>query len=196
MGTTTTLITEAIPTVERNDPDVVIERASEEPAVLYKPRLNRPTQYTRVKIVNPPGFGAFGLLKSVSRGVIQVLTTIHVPIRCPLEIFIAGCRPARGEAFYSLQRSSVCHVGIVFSSRRRPTLLVGAVAAIRDLEPPFDGGRGIVVHVGNSTISIFCKTEIEPGAWIRLETNGWILFGVVRGVRPRTCWAGACKSTW
>ena len=188
MGTTNTLVTEIITTIERDDSEISIEsvptQGAKEPRARYNPRVQRPTQYTRVKIANPAGFGVFGLLKSVSRGVIQVLTTIHVPIRCPIQITIAGCRPASAEAFYSLQRSSVCHVGVVVSTRRKPTLLVGELAVIQDLEPPFDGGRGIVVDVGNSAISIFCKTEIESGAWVRIESNGWILFGVVREVEP------------
>jgi hypothetical protein len=47
------------------------------------------------------------LLKSVSHAGIQVLTPVRVPIRCPLKIAIAGCRPFQGEAFYFLKRSTV-----------------------------------------------------------------------------------------
>jgi hypothetical protein len=172
----------------RNDPDFPLDLVLSSPTSRSLSQANadliRPTRFTRVQISSPAGFGMFGVLKSVARGGIQVLTTISVPIRCPLEVTLEGCYPASGEAFYSIKRSSVCQVGIVFSARQKPCVAVGSVANIYDLQAPFTACRGSILDVGSTSLSILCKTAIPPGAWVRLESNGWILFGVVKDVVP------------
>jgi hypothetical protein len=36
--------------------------------------------------------------------------------------------------------------------------------------------------VASSTVSILCKNLVAPGSSVRLASNGWILFGVVKTV--------------
>jgi hypothetical protein len=48
------------------------------------------------------------------------------------------------------------------------------------IEAPLTVGRGNIVEMGRSSLSILGKTAIPVGAWVRIESNGWILFGVVR----------------
>jgi hypothetical protein len=156
-----------------------------------KPGMAQASPLARVQISTPAGPSVQGVLKSISRGGIQIVTSIPVPTRCPLQIAIAGCRPIAGEALYSLQRSAVHRVGIVFTSRQKPIISVGAPAQLHSLEPPFRAGRGNVVDLGSSSVSIFGKTTVFPGVWIRVESGGWILFGVVKDLVP-TGLVGRC----
>lgn len=140
----------------------------------------QPPQVRRVYLSSSTGFAGHALLRSVSRIGIQVLAPVPVPIRCDLQVTIAGCRPTFGEAFYCRKQSSVHKVGIVFGSIPKPAVLTGAVADIQMLDAPLSVGRGNVVEVGRSSLSILGKTSIPTGAWVRIESNGWIMFGVVR----------------
>jgi hypothetical protein len=97
-----------------------------------------------------------------------------------LEITIAGCRPTCGEAFYCRRQSSVHKVGIVFGSIPKPAVSTGAVAEIQMLDAPLSVGRGNIVELGRSSLSILGKVAIPAGAWVRIESSGWILFGVVK----------------
>jgi hypothetical protein len=150
-----------------------------------------PQQSMKVRISSPSGQRVYGLLKSVSRGGAQVVTRVAVPIRCPLEITIAGCLPSAGEVFYCLRRSGVYQLGIVFRFRQKPDIALGAVATIRGLDPPYEQGRGNVLDVSGSSVTILCKTWVAAGARIRLESGRWILFGVVKNVIP-TSMVGRC----
>jgi hypothetical protein len=150
-----------------------------------------PQQFMKVRISGPSGLRVHGLLKSVSRGGAQVVTRAAVPIRCPLEITIVGCRPSGGEVFYCLKRAGLYQLGIVFSFRQKPNIALGAVATLRGLEAPYDQGRGNVLDVGGSSVTVLCKTWVAAGARIRLESGGWILFGVVKNVIP-TSMVGRC----
>jgi hypothetical protein len=53
-----------------------------------------------------------------------------------------------------------------------------------ELEEPFSVSRGHVLDIGSTRLSILCKTMLSPGAWARVEANGWTLFGVVDAVVP------------
>ena len=141
-----------------------------------------PQQFGKVQISLPSELRVHGLLQSVSRGGAQIVTRAAVPIRCPLKITITGCRPLTGEAFYCLKRSAVYQLGIVFPGRQKPNIVLGAVATIRRLETPFDLGRGNILDVGASSITILCKAWVAPGARIRVESGGWVLFGAVKNV--------------
>jgi hypothetical protein len=76
-------------------------------------------EFIRVFISSATGFSVHGLLRSVSRGGIQIFTPVPVPTRCPLQIAIAGCLPIAGEALYCTKRMPVYRVGIVLSLRNR-----------------------------------------------------------------------------
>ena len=146
--------------------------------VIHAPR------FTRVFISSRTGFSVHGIVRSVSRAGIQILTPVPVPIRCPLDIAIVGCRPIAGEALYCIKRAPVHRVGIVLSSQHKPSLEVGSVADICSLDPPFTVGRGSILAVRGSRASIFSKAAIPPGSWVRIESSTWILFGVVKDMVP------------
>jgi len=152
---------------------------------------SKPMQFTRVRIASRSGTRAFGVLKPAASGGIRVLTTIPVPVRCPLELAPEGCQPAAGEAFYSIKRSSVFLVGIVLASREKPNCSVGSPATIRDLEAPMASCRGTILDVGNTSLSVLSSMAFPPDAWVRLESSGWILFGIVRDVASAGT-AGQC----
>jgi hypothetical protein len=136
----------------------------------------------QVYISGTSGLGVTGLLKSVSRGGLQVLTPIPVPVRSAVLVTIAGCCTVPAEVFYCVKKSAVFQVGIVLSTRHKPEVAVGAFAAIRELEGPFALTRGHVMDVGSSSLSILCKTKLTPNTWVRVESNGWVMFGEVEGV--------------
>lgn len=183
------------PQLELEEPDLSFDRTPEEEPWHFPVPTTRgdvkPTQFTRVRIASTSGIRVFGVLRETVRGRIQVLTTIPVPVRCPLEITLEGCQPATGEAFYSIKRSSVFLIGIVFASCPKPSCTVGSVATIRDLESPFATCCGRILNVGNTSLSVLYKTAFPPGAWVRLEWSNWILFGVVRYAVPAGT-AGRC----
>lgn len=130
------------------------------------------------------GFGAHGLLKSISRSGLQVLSPVSLRRGCLLEITIAHCRAILGEVLYCLKRGKVYQLGIVFCARQKPEIPVGCLASIMALEEPFSVSRGHVLDIGSSHLSILCKTMLGAGAWARVEADGWTLFGVVDAVVP------------
>jgi hypothetical protein len=144
--------------------------------VVEPPRLNE------VYISGTSGLGVHGLLKSISRGGLQVLTPIPVPVRSTVLITIAGCCTVPAEVFYCVRKSSVFQVGIVFPTRYKPEIAVGAFAVIRKIEEPGTVSRGHVMDVGSNSLSIICKTKLRLHAWVRVEANGWVVFGEVEGV--------------
>lgn len=172
-------LTERMPTIETSPIPAIVEplpsRLAHHPAV----EATRPIQ---VHISGTSGLGVNGLLKSVSRGGLQVLTPIPVPVRSAVLVTIAGCRTVPAEVFYCVKKSSTFQVGIVFSTRHKPEIAVGAFAVIRELEEPFTVARGHVMDVGSSSLSILCKTKLTPNTWVRVESNGWVIFGEVEGV--------------
>src|SRR5580658_1876835 len=163
------------------EPPQLMEQATLPARLADQVVVETPT-FIQVYISSPSGFGMHGLLKSVSRGGLQILTPFAVPLRCELQITIAGCRAVRGEVFYCVKRSKVYQVGIVFSYRHRPDIVIGGLAIIDALEEPFTVTRGHVLDIGSSSLSMLCKTMLVPGAWVRVESNGWILFGEVESV--------------
>jgi hypothetical protein len=56
------------------------------------------------------------------------------------------------------------------------------LAVINSLEEPFLATRGHVLDVGSSSLWILCEATLAAGAWVRVESNGWILFGKIAGV--------------
>jgi hypothetical protein len=140
--------------------------------------------FIQVYLFSPSGFGAHGLLKSVSRGGLQVLTPIAVPVGSAVEVTVSGCEPVPAEVFYCVKKLSAYQVGIVFSTRQKPEAAVGSFSVISELDEPFTVSRGHIVDAGSNSISILCKTAVRPQAWVRVESNGWVLFGEVEGVLP------------
>jgi hypothetical protein len=138
--------------------------------------------FTRVYISSPSSFGVHGLLKCAPRGTLQIITPVSVPIRCTVKITIAGCRAVCGEVFFCIKRGTVYQVGLDCCSSYEPDVAVGGLAIINALEEPFTVTRGHVLDVGGSALSILCKTMLVPGTWVRVESNGWILFGQVERV--------------
>jgi hypothetical protein len=148
------------------------------------PKLIQLPHLTSVLISADSGLGIYAWLRSVSRGGIMALSSFSVPVRRPLEITIAGCLPVKGEAVYARRRSTVHQIGIAFSSWRNPNVPIGTAAAVHALDAPFTSGRGSILDIASSTISILCKAAISPGAWVRIEARRWILFGVVKDLVP------------
>jgi hypothetical protein len=52
------------------------------------------------------------------------------------------------------------------------------------MEPPFAVGRGSILDVRASSVSVFGKVAIVAGSWVRIESSGWVLFGVVKDLVP------------
>jgi hypothetical protein len=136
----------------------------------------------QVQISSLSGARVHGLLKSVCYGGLQVLTPISVPVRSSVQITIAGCRAVRGEVSYCVKRSTVYQVGIVLSCHHQPDIAIGGLAVINSLDEPFAVTRGHVLEIGSSSLWILCDTILSPGVWVRVESNGWILFGQVESV--------------
>jgi hypothetical protein len=151
---------------------------SAHPEGVEAPRLNH------VYISGTSGLGVHGLLKSISRGGLQVLTPIPVPVRSQVLITITGCCTVPAEVFYCVKKSTAFQIGIVFSTHHKPEIVVGAFAVVRKLDDPFSATRGHIMDVGSSSLSILCKTSLRPNAPVRVESNGWIIFGEVEGVVP------------
>jgi hypothetical protein len=135
-----------------------------------------------VYISSRTGFGAHGLLISVSRGGFHVLTSLPLPLWGAVEISLAHCRAVLGEVVYCVKRSRTYQVGIIPSSLQKPKIVIGGLAIIHALDEPFTLTRGHVLDIGDTLLSIFCKTRLEPGARVRIESTGWILFGSVESV--------------
>src|ERR1700734_2066363 len=128
------------------------------------------------QISSPSGARVHGLLKSVCYGGLEVLSPISVPLRCSVEVTIAGCRAGPGEVSYCVKRSTVYQAGIVLSRHRQPDIAIGGSAIINSLDEPFTVTRGHVLDTGSSSLWMLCGTMLSPGAWVRVESNGWILF--------------------
>ena len=131
---------------------------------------------------SPTGPGVHGLLKSVSPTGIQVVVPTALPIHGLVRVTIGRCHPLVGEVLYCVKKSNIYHAGIVFSVRHKPEISVGCVAVVTSLEEPLTLTRGNVLDVGRTRLSILCKTMLVPGAWVRVEANGWVLFGLVEAV--------------
>jgi hypothetical protein len=136
----------------------------------------------QVYISSRAGFGAHGLLKTFSRGGFHVLTSLPLPLWGAVEIGLAHCRAVLGEVVYCVKRSRTYQVGIIPFSFQEPKIAIGGLAVIHALEKPFTLTRGHVLDIGNRHLSIFCKTRLEPGARVRIESTGWMLFGSVESV--------------
>jgi hypothetical protein len=166
----------------RPEPPQFIEQ--EGPPGLVQPEGAEAPWLSQVYISGADGLGVHGLLKSISRGGLQALTSIPVPVRTQVLITISGCCTVPAEVFYCVKKTTAYQVGIVFSTRHKPEVVVGAFASIRNLEDPSLTTRGHIMDVASSSLSILCKTALRPGAWVRVESNGWIMFGEVEGVVP------------
>jgi len=140
--------------------------------------------FVQVYISGRSGFGAHGILKSVSRGGLQVLLPVPVPVRTAVEVTISGCEPVLADVFYCVRKNAVYQVGMVLRARPKPEVAVGGLAVMNELDGPFTVSRGHIVDIGRDFVSILCKTAIKPEAWVRLESNGWLVFGEVKGVVP------------
>ena len=138
--------------------------------------------FIQVYCASPTGLRVHGLLRSVSRTGVQVLLPVALPLGGIVQITIAHCRAMFGEAFSRVKRSGVYQMGIVFISRHNPEISAGSVAVIKSLDEPFTLTRGNVLDAGSTRLSIICKTRLLEGAWVRVETSGWILFGLVEAV--------------
>jgi hypothetical protein len=136
----------------------------------------------QVQISSPSEAEVHGLLKSVCYGGLQVLTPISVPLRCPVQVTIAGCRTIQGEVSYCVKRSSVYQAGIVLSCHHQPDIAIGGLAVINSLVEPFMVARGHILDIGSSSLWILCEAMLAPGAWIRVKSNGWILFGKMESI--------------
>jgi hypothetical protein len=138
--------------------------------------------FIQVYCSSTSGVGAYGLLKSVSRSGLLIVIPASLPPQDVVQITIANCRSIIGKVLYCVKRSGTYRVGIVFMSRHKPEIRVGSLAVVKSLDEPFILTRGNILDVGSSRLSIFCKTTLAPGAWVRVEANGWILFGLVDAV--------------
>jgi len=145
--------------------------------------------FIQVYISSQSGFGAHGLLKSVSRGGLQVLLPVSIPVRTAVQVTVSGCEAVPADVFYCVKKNTVYQVGMVLRARPKPELALGGLAVMNELDEPFTVSRGHIVDIGSGSVSIFCKTVIRPEAWVRLESNGWVLFGEVKGVVPTSMMA-------
>lgn len=152
-----------------------------------------PSRFAHLKVVEAPrltqvyislvsGLGVHGILKSVSRDGIQILTPAPVPIRSAVLINIAGCATVRAEVLYCVKRAMAFQVGMVLYARYKPDVVVGDFAVIHELEDPFTEARGHIVDVGTSSLSIVCKTDLSTNSWVRVESSSRVLFGHVERV--------------
>src|SRR3984885_6158005 len=170
-----------MPTIETSPLPAILEPARTIRGFAQGP-VAESSRLIQVYLSSTSGLGGPGVIKSISRGGLQILTPIPVPVRSTVLITIAGCCTVPAEVFYCVKKSTVFQVGIVFSTRHKPEIAVGAFAVIRELEEPFTLSRGHVMDVGSSSLSILCKTKLTPNTWVRIESNGWVLFGEVEGV--------------
>jgi hypothetical protein len=138
--------------------------------------------FIQVYCSSATGVGVHGLLKSVCRSGLQILVPASLPLRDVVQVTIANCRAVFGEVLYCVKRSGSYRVGIVFVPRHKPEISVGCLVLIKSLDEPFTLTRGTVLDVGSNRLSIFGKTTLTPGAWVRVEANDWILFGLVEAV--------------
>jgi len=138
--------------------------------------------YIQVYCSSPTGLDVHGLLRSVCRTGLQVLVPVSLPLRDILQVTVAHCSAVSGVAVRCVARSSVYQVDIAFSSLHIPEISIGSPAVVQSLDEPATVTRCTVRQVGSTHCSIFCKTSLAPGIWVRVEASGWILFGLVEGV--------------
>ena len=141
-------------------------------------------RFVQAYISGRSGFGTHGLLKSVSRGGLQILIPVSLPVRTAVQVTVSGCEPVLADVFYCVKKNAVYQAGMVLRARPKPEVAVGGLAVMNALDEPFTVSRGHIVDIERDLISILCKTAIRPEAWVRLESNGWVLFGEVKGVMP------------
>jgi len=138
--------------------------------------------FVQVYCSSATGVAVHGMLKSVSRSGLQVLLPASLPAGDIVQTTIANCRVVFAEVLYCVKRSGGYCVGMVFTYRYKPAIVVGDLVVIKSLDEPFTLTRGNVLDVGDTRLSIFCKTMLAEGAWVRVEANGWIVFGLVEAV--------------
>ena len=138
--------------------------------------------FVQVCCFSATGIVVDGLLKCISRSGLQVLLPAYLPAGDVVQLTIANCRAVFAEVLYCVKRSGGYRVGMVFTHRHKPEIFVGDLVAIKSLDEPFTLTRGNVLDVGSTRLSIFCKTMLAAGAWVRVEANGWIVFGLVEAV--------------
>ena len=138
--------------------------------------------YSGLLCLVPSGLGIQGVLKSISRGGLQILTPIPVPVRSTVLITIAGCCTIPAEVFYCVKKSTVFQVGIVFSTRHKPEIAVGAFAVIHEFDEPFTVSRGHVMDADKQLSLDYVQNATDTKLPVRVESNGWIIFGQVEGV--------------
>ena len=127
----------------------------------------------QVHCCSATGVAVDGLLKSVSRSGLQVLLPASLPAGDIVQIAIANCRAVFAEVVYCIQRSGGYRVGMVFTYRHKPDISVGDLVAVQSLDEPLTLTRGNVLDVGSTRLSIFCKTMLTEGAWVRVEAR-WL----------------------
>jgi hypothetical protein len=155
----------------------------------YRGTLVEAPTFVQVYLSGRSGFGAHGLLKSISRGGLQVLVPVSVPVRTAVQVTVSGCEPVLADVFYCVKKSTVYQTGIVLRARPKPEVAIGGLAVMNELDEPFTVSRGHIVDIGRDSISMLCKTAIRPEAWVRLESDGWVLFGEVKAVVPTSMMA-------
>jgi len=170
-----------MPTIETSPLPAILEPARTIRGFAQGP-VAESSRLIQVYLSSTSGLGVHGMIKSISRGGLQILTPIPVPVRSTVLITIAGCCTVPAEVFYCVKKSTVFQVGIVFSTRHKPEIAVGAFAVIHEFDEPFTVSRGHVMDVTSSSLSITCKTRLTPNSRVRVESNGWIVFGQVEGV--------------
>jgi hypothetical protein len=138
--------------------------------------------FVQVYCASASGVAVYGVLKSVSPSGLQVLLPASLPAGDVVQITIANCRAVFAEVLYCVKRSGGYRVGMVFTYRHTPEISVGDLVVMQSLDEPFTLTRGNVLDVGSTRLSIFCKTMLAEGAWVRVEANGWIVFGLVDAV--------------
>jgi hypothetical protein len=137
-------------------------------------------------LISSSGLSLQGLLKAATRGGLRVPTPLSVPLGCSVQITIQHCQPILCEVFYCVKKPEGYQVGVVFSAHHKPQIAVGSLAVIEALDEPFAGTRGNVIDVAHSSVTIFGKTTLVPGARVRVKSNDWLFFGNVEFVIATT----------
>lgn len=136
----------------------------------------------RVSIAGTQELEVTGLIKSITARGLDVITPARVRVQRGVLITIAGCQTIPADLVYCVQKSPAFHAGIVFSRNHKPGIAVGNFAVVRELEASLSITRGHVMDIENRSLSILCKTTLKPNTWVRVESNGSIVFGKVKTV--------------
>jgi hypothetical protein len=134
---------------------------------------------SQIYISNTSGLGVSGLIKSVSSRGLHVLTPVRMPVQRDVMVTVAGCCTLRADVVYCVSKSPGFHAGIVVATYQKPEIAVGAFVVIRELEKPFSVTKGHVMDAGSNSLSILCKTKLKSNTRVRVESNGWVMFGEV-----------------